>query len=188
MFLFCLYHLSCKLFSSFRGAALTALQTLIESLNSENVNAQREAATELVCHSELNLAVEAIFETIDSEDEILTETLNGCLENLEDLSSVPAETIGAFLPANRKELGEQASYWAATLLGRKGAESKDQVSAIVRSISVTQFDSAKHRMVWALGKIGGDAKEALTELEGLTQSSDDRLARLAARSIESITG
>jgi HEAT repeat protein len=77
-------------------------------------------------------------------------------------------------------------YWAATLLGRLGADAAVVVDALVRAVASSAALSVRQRAAWAMGEIGSPA--AIPSLKTAASDPDPRLARLAQEAIEQITG
>jgi len=81
-----------------------------------------------------------------------------------------------------------AAYWAITLLGRSGKDAAEAVAVLVACVESSSDPSVRQRAAWALGKIGPAAKAALGTLKRAAGQGDERLARLAKESLESIGG
>jgi len=81
-----------------------------------------------------------------------------------------------------------AAYWAITLLGRSGKNAAEAVAVLVACVESSADLSVRQRAAWALGKIGPAAKAALGTLKRAADGGDERLARLAKESFESIGG
>jgi HEAT repeat protein len=109
-----------------------------------------------------------------------------CIAALEKLGPPPVES----LPALQELLSgdEMPAYWAATLIGRLGADGAPAAPQLITTATGAQPLAVRERAVWALGKIGPAAKEALPALDTLSKSTQPRLARLAKQSAESIQG
>lgn len=82
--------------------------------------------------------------------------------------------------------GADVAYWAATLLGRLGAEAAGAVSGLAAALSGSADMAVRQRVAWALGKIGPAAAEALGVLRQTAADDDPRLARLSQRAIDLI--
>ena len=81
-----------------------------------------------------------------------------------------------------------AAYWAITLLGRSGKDAAEAVAVLVACVESSNEPSVRQRAAWALGKIGSAAKAAVGTLKRAAGGGDERLARLAKESLESIGG
>lgn len=109
-----------------------------------------------------------------------------CIAALEDLGPPPVEAIGAL--AALLTADELPAYWAATLIGRLGADGAPAAKQLSQAASGVAPLAVRERAVWALGKIGPAAKETIPTLETIGQSPQPRLARLAQQAIEAIGG
>ena len=106
---------------------------------------------------------------------------------LEEMGPPPVTDMGVLASL----LGGQnadGGYWAATLLGRLGGDAGPAVPALAAALSRSTDVSVRQRAAWALGKIGPPATGALDALKQAADGDDPRLARLADRAIEQITG
>ncbi|TWT30204.1 hypothetical protein KOR34_47620 [Posidoniimonas corsicana] len=83
---------------------------------------------------------------------------------------------------------ELPAYWAATLIGRLGADGAAATAALAATAASRQPLAVRERAVWALGKIGPAANAALPALESLIDSPQPRLARLAKQAVAAISG
>jgi HEAT repeat protein len=104
---------------------------------------------------------------------------------LEDLGPPGADDIvalGRLVGSPNPGIG----YWAATLVGRCGADAESTVEPLATALAESPFLEVRQRAAWALGKIGPTAKGAIPALEEAARSDDPRLARLAGQALESI--
>jgi hypothetical protein len=111
--------------------------------------------------------------------------LEWAAEALENLGAPPAnatERLSGLLGHATADAG----YWAATLLGRLGANGSAAVPALVTALERSPHASVRERAAWALGEIGPGASAASEALEQAAQSGDARLARLSQAALEQI--
>ncbi len=82
------------------------------------------------------------------------------------------------------------AYWAATLLGRLGADKADACAGAVKPLADAlqshPAPAVQERAAWALGQIGPRPPSAKPALEAAANSSSPRLSRLAKESLEKI--
>jgi len=107
---------------------------------------------------------------------------------LEELGAPDREEVAALAGLLREQSSEDVLYWAATLLGRLGPNAEAATADLANTLADGVPLPARQRAAWALGKIGPAAKAAKPQLEQAALSQDDRLARLAARALEAVTG
>ena len=106
---------------------------------------------------------------------------------LEELRAPPVADLAA-LASLLADQSADVGYWAATLLGRLGEDAAPAVPALASALSGSKHSSVRQRAAWALGKLGLPATGALDALRQAADDDDLRLARLAGRAIEQITG
>lgn len=163
---------------------MDALEPLVESLRSSDVQRRREAAQQLAgLESQAQPAAAALVAACDEADEDVREWVVAALEALgPPPSGQQAQLI--------EQLGNPcalARYWSATLLGRLESEVAPQAVARLAATLTADDDAAvRQRAAWALGKIGPAAAAARDALEQAAASDDPRLARLAARALQSL--
>ena len=80
------------------------------------------------------------------------------------------------------------AYWATTLLGRLEANAAPAVPALTAAVTDSKDMSVRQRAAWALGHVGPPAAPALDALKQAAASDVPRLARLAQRAVEQISG
>lgn len=154
-------------------------------LRSGDATRQQAAAEELLSrsHKAAAMAVEIVGALAIVSDNV-REQLVGALE---ELGPPPAESIVSlkkFLSTSGGDIN--SAYWAATLLGRLGADAAAATDALAQFASSQSELAARERCVWALGEIGPAAKNALPVLTKLTSAATPRIARLALQAIEQI--
>jgi HEAT repeat protein len=91
------------------------------------------------------------------------------LEQLSDLANLTADT------------NPLVGYWAVTLIGRLGGDAAPATGALVATLQNSTDSAVKQRAAWALGKVPDASEATLAALDQAVQSSDPRLARLAAQ-------
>ena len=106
---------------------------------------------------------------------------------LEEMGPPAVEDVGS-LAALLSDSAADAGYWAATLLGRLEANAAPAVPLLSAAVTGSKDMSVRQRAAWALGQIGPPAGSALDALKQAAASDDPRLARLAQRAIEQISG
>jgi HEAT repeat protein len=106
---------------------------------------------------------------------------------LEEMGPPAVEDVGS-LAALLSDSAADAGYWAATLLGRLKANAAPAVPLLSAAVTGSTAMPVRQRAVWALGRIGPPAGPALDALKQAAASDDPRLARLAQRAIEQISG
>lgn len=108
-----------------------------------------------------------------------------CVAALEELGPPPTHQITE-LSELLNSTNVESAYWAATLLGRCGADAAGVVPTLA-SVAASEADLAiRERTVWALSKIGPTALAVLPTLEKLANLEHTRLARLAQQAIKQI--
>ena len=118
------------------------------------------------------------------QDEEVREWAVAALEELEAPPVADLAALASLLADQSADVG----YWAATLLGRLGEDAAPAVPALASALSGSKHSSVRQRAAWALGKLGLPATGALDALRQAADDDDLRLARLAGRAIEQITG
>ena len=104
---------------------------------------------------------------------------------LEELGPPSVSDLGELTPL-LGDTNADVGYWAATLLGRPGAEAAAAASGLAAALSGPADIAVRQRAAWALGKIGPAAAEALDALKQTAADDDPRLARLSQRAIDQI--
>lgn len=161
------------------------IDTLIVQLEGSDTAQQTAAATELATlgHAAQRAAV-ALVRTIGIPDE---EVLEACTAALEDLGPPAADQIKP-LAELAGDCTSDVAYWAVTLLGRAGHNAAAAVSALTQVLESDADVPVRERAAWALGEIGPAANAAALALRTAANSSDARLARLAAKALEAVGG
>jgi HEAT repeat protein len=104
---------------------------------------------------------------------------------LEELGPPAVEDLNALSDLLRADSADTA-YWAATLIGRLGAQAAPVVAALVTTLTESAAATVRQRVAWALGEIGRPALAAKPALEQAKNCGDPRLAKLAAQALASI--
>ncbi len=107
-----------------------------------------------------------------------------------ELLGPPAASDGPALAQLLSDPCLDIAYWAATLLGRLGAEDSSACAASVKPL-IAALESYPESAVrecaaWALGQIGPPAAEATAALQTAAAGSLPRLSRLAKEALEKI--
>ena len=161
---------------------MSEIQTLVEQLTSSSPQARASAAERISRLGEdAKDASSALVQSCGDN-----ELRDSCVAALEELGPPPTEQLPELASLLAAE-NEATAYWAATLLGRAGAESAPHADRLALTAANGESPVAE-RAVWALGKIGPDASAALPMLRSLAESGGPRAARLAKQAIESIQG
>ncbi|TWU20324.1 HEAT repeat domain-containing protein [Bythopirellula polymerisocia] len=160
------------------------LSSLITSLSSDQASERQVAAGQLLqLGPAARPAVVALVEAADSDDET-REIVTAVLEDL----GPPDEEMTLPLADILQRTTLDSPYWAATLLGRLEAAAAPAAKALITAAEEHPQGAVRQRAVWALGKIGPPATEALETLEEILAEDDPRLVSLAKNAIESIRG
>lgn len=160
------------------------ISTLISKLSGSEADARIAAAEALS-----NLGTEArgaavpLCRAVDDEDEQVREAAVAALEELGPPDAQDLAALGTLLTAQG-----DAAYWAATLIGRLGAQGASAVPQLVKTLAEGTSTAARERAAWALGEIGPAARPALDALRKAAASDSPRLSRLAQTSIGQIGG
>lgn len=117
-----------------------------------------------------------------NQDETVREQATAALEDL----GAPPTTLLPKLASLLSDNNADVAYWAATLLGRAGAEARDATAALSTCVAGHPEESARERAAWALGEIGPPAVDARPQLEKAAASGGPRLSRMARRALERI--
>ncbi len=159
------------------------LATLITGVRSTTPAQQRDAAEKLAQLGEdAQAAALPLVEACATTDAAAREAIVAALEGLGAPAAADTKALAALVANPALDVG----YWAATLLGRSGAEAKPAVAELATALANHGELAVRQRAAWALGKIGPDARAAVPTLETAAKNSDARLARLAAEAIEQI--
>jgi HEAT repeat protein len=129
------------------------------------------------------LAVALVRRTGD-EDEATREAVVAALE---DLGPPAAEDVAALAGL----LGDPCAavgYWAATLLGRLGAQGAKATKSLGEALASSPELAVRERSAWALGQIGPAAGDAREALRAAAESQHARLARLAREALTKMPG
>ena len=160
------------------------VKQLIEQLGSSDLSQQRDAAQSLLNHDQCAEGAVELVRTISCDDELLVESANGVLETIETITAPQAAELAKLLADENSNV----VYWAATLLGRNPEIAASHIVALVDALDCSESGSAKEKVVWALGKIGAPAVDAVAKLQPLTAHDVPRLARIAQQAIDEIVG
>lgn len=109
-----------------------------------------------------------------------------CIGALEKLGPPPADSVDQLAALLTGE--ELPAYWSATLIGRLGPAGVGAAKPLAGVAQSGAPLAVRERAVWALGKLGAGAAEALPTLRDLADDSHPRLARLAKQAISTIAG
>lgn len=113
-------------------------------------------------------------------DEELRELAVGALESLESPAPESLPEITRLLAT----VDGDALYWAATLIGRLGADGTSATPALIAAFRRTGETAAQERIVWALGQLPTQSPEAAELLRETSGSKQARLARLAKEALD----
>lgn len=164
------------------------LDVLIRTLKSSS-SSERARAAEAICRSAERAAPAAValIDVLADEDESVVQWSTAALE---EMGTPPAAMVGELAVRLAREspgADYDTVYWAATLLGRLGAEASDAAPQLAALLSdVSRPLNARQRAAWALGRIGPAAASALPQLRAAAAGTDVRLARLARSAIDAI--
>ncbi len=107
-----------------------------------------------------------------------------CIAALEDMGPPSADQVEGLAKLLESD-NSITAYWGATLLGRLGSDA-GTVSGELLSATQHPAEEVQQRAIWALGKVGRAAAEALPKLQELAEGKG-RTARLASQAIAAIT-
>jgi HEAT repeat protein len=113
------------------------------------------------------------------------EIRNWAAAALEELGPPRCADVGSLASLLGDPDGDVA-YWAATLLGRLEGQAASAVPALAAAVASRSGVGVRQRAVWALGRIGPPAVDALEALVQAAADENPRLARLARRAIDRI--
>lgn len=154
-------------------------------LESTNVEQRIEAAEELSYLAEgAQSAALPLVRAVADDNEEVCEWVNSALEELGPPEVEDAEALANLLNDENADVG----YWAATLLGRLGREAAPTVPQLASVLNSQAALQVRERAAWALGKIGRAAMSATEALRQAAASEDTRLARLAKKALDQISG
>ncbi|WP_145115731.1 HEAT repeat domain-containing protein [Botrimarina mediterranea] len=112
-----------------------------------------------------------------------------CIGTLEELGPPPVEQ----LPELAKLVAspdENVAYWAATMLGRSGEAATPFLAPLEETAKNDDaLNEVRERAVWAIGKLGADAKPAEGTLRAIAESGPTpRIKRLASTALANLGG
>ena len=163
----------------------TQMAQLIAALTSPEPAQRANAAEHLSClGSDARATAVPLVRACADESEDVREWVTVALEELGPPPVPDASVLATLLGNENADVG----YWAATLLGRLGAEAASATPALASAVSNSVEMSVCQRAAWALGKIGPPACDALDALRQAAASSNPRLARLAQRAVDQLGG
>jgi HEAT repeat protein len=155
---------------------------LINALNSDQAQVRSNAAEQLSRHPDAAAAAVSLVRAAGDSDESVREWAIAALEN--ELVPSPADLDALVeLLGDRKDA---VAYWAATLIGRLGADASVAVPPLRQALDPSRSSAVRERAVWALGRLGPAAKDATSELEALAAGDQPRLARLSKSALQQI--
>lgn len=161
------------------------LSTWIDQLSAEDESARQVAAEKLSqLGEEARSAAVPLARAAGDQTEAVREAAVAALEGLGPPEADDLPALADLVGNPQADIG----YWAATLIGRAGDAGAAAVPALQAALGERAPLSLRERAAWALGKIGPAASPALDELRRISGSDEPRLARLAAKAVEQITG
>jgi HEAT repeat protein len=112
-------------------------------------------------------------------------------EALEKLTAPGAAQVAPLLGVIDRFLSQSqfpdATIWAATLLGRIGADAAPAVASLAGLLHKSEFPEVQAKAAWALGKIGTPARAATPHLKrAASNDSNTRLAELAQDALRKV--
>jgi HEAT repeat protein len=158
------------------------LAQLINDLNADQVSLRRRAAEALSRHPQPQAAAVSLVRACGDPDEQVREWAVSAVEGLGAPSIGDISALSELLCSD----SEDASYWAATLLGRLGPASAAAVPQLTQLLVSPAAIASRQRAAWALGKIGPSAASAIDEIQQAADDDNPRLARLARQAIQQI--
>ncbi len=158
------------------------LAALVKQLSAANMDERLHAAEALLeMGEEAQAAAPALVRACADDAEEVRELAAGTLESLGPPASGDVTALAELLEAGHGDI----AYWAATLLGRIGAEAAAAIPALVKTLAKEDSPSARERAAWALGQIGVAKKDAIDALQKAAEHASPRLARLAQEALDS---
>jgi len=162
-----------------------AVDHLLEDLGSADVAARRKAAEELArLGPTAKVAALDLARACADADREVREWVVAALEEIGPPPVADLNDLVELLPTGPPDV----SYWAATLLGRLGAEGARAVPPLISTLEGNSDIIVRQRAAWALGKIGRPASAGLPALKAAVASGQPRLAKLAEEAIKKIGG
>ena len=128
-------------------------------------------------------AVALVRATGDAQEEIAEHAVAA----LEELGPPSGDDM-AQLVELLEEAHDDVAYWAATLLGRLGADAAPATDALAGALNPRRALAVRERAAWALGRIGPQAAGAVAALETAAAEEHARLRRLAGEALTTIRG
>lgn len=166
-----------------RKRMVDTVAALVAQLTANDVDQRLQAAETLGQMAEqAQDAAPALVRACADVAEEVREAAVGALESLGPPASTDVKTLTALLAEDNADV----AYWAATLLGRLGADAREAVPALVQTLAKNDAPSACERAAWALGQIGPAARNAVDALQDASTQPNPRLARLAREALDSI--
>ena len=162
------------------------VSVLISDLSSSEVEDRSSAAEALsrlgddACGAAVPLA-----RCVGDDDEEVQEWAVAALEELGPPSASDLEALVELLTHDAPDV----AYWSATLIGRLGERAAAAVPVLCSALEADRPIIVRERAAWALGRIGQLAGEtAIAALNKAASDSQPRIARLAQRAIDRISG
>ncbi len=162
------------------------LPSLIAALGSPRETARAEAAERLsqMDPAEIRRAALVLVEASGAPSEAVREAAVGALEGMGPPDLELLDRLTSLLTDEKAEV----AYWAATLIGRLGADAAAAVPALTAALQNSPHQNVRQRAAWALGAIGPGAAPATDALRAAVSGDDPRLARLAQGALAVIGG
>ncbi|QDU55465.1 HEAT repeat domain-containing protein [Aeoliella mucimassa] len=136
---------------------------------SQNADVAMELAVELVEHS-------------GDDDRVVAEYCVATLEELGEPSPNDLPALCRLLASDNSDV----AYWAATLIGRCGEQSAACATQLGNLVASDAAPATRERAAWAIAKIGPAASSAKPQLESLSITEPESLARAIAKALAAI--
>ena len=151
-----------------------------QKLQSDDV-AERAQAAEALAQMGTDAAPAAVELVVACGDE--PEVRDWAVAALEQMGSPPNECVDAIhkLISSHDAL---VAYWAVTLLGRAGSDACRHQDSLAAVLTNSMDASVQERAAWSLGKIDASSESAINALRRASDSTNDRISRVAKASLK----
>ena len=161
------------------------IKRLIAELSASEAAVRQAAAEQLARLGEAArpAAVALARHAADAEEAVREAVVSA----LEAIGPPAKEQLGELI-ALLKEGSADVVYWAATLIGRLQEAGSSAADALSRCLEESKDLAPRERAAWALGELGKGAAPAIDALKKAAAEASPRLARLAQKALERISG
>lgn len=151
-----------------------------QKLQSDDV-AERAQAAEALAQLGTDAASAAVELVVACGDE--PEVRDWAVAALEQMGSPPNECVDAIqkLISSHDTL---VAYWAVTLLGRAGSNACRHQDSLAAVLTNSMDAAVQERAAWSLGKIDASSESAIKALRLASESTNERISRVAKASLK----